>query len=507
MKNFVILKPFSDIRIGRVPDSFMVYVSKFGKEKPFCLLKQDFLSKILEKYSIVSLPFRLQLYFLQFPKRKAFLNYLFFPLSILFKNHFNFNRFSNNKNKPYRTEKSIKKLFEKVIYLNKSNISVINPLHGQSPLPYLSIPNIQQPESDTRTIISHYNKLFFNSLLTSINSIFFSDKKTDIEKTAGLNSKDSSRELSKKISEGIKDHNMEENRDKIQPTNISSDLKEKVIDFINVKNSYFSNLTVSNYITSNMISKKQNLSSLSDINQPGLQKDFSSKTNAITSGNMSYFYFPRFIFNKFSSIDLFSQKTNEENVGSMKTPKSTKDFLSITNKNDFSFKDIDYFHLPKFIFNSSPTIGIISNKIRQENIQNTRELFPSERERKKTTESKLLTEQSKQYPRNYLQKNNFRNSSRDVIKNNYFHKESNYLSDFPSIKYFYPNLKEYPEILDKKNIKKTNFKSPSLNNSYFPTDKTPSPVYPTGDNLFHLADKVYKIIVERVRREKEMGGY
>jgi hypothetical protein len=500
-------KLFSNIRIGNEPDFFLVYISRFKKENSLCILKQDFLSKILEKYCIAYMPFKLQLYFLQFPKRKAFLNYLFFPLSILFKNHFNFNRLSRKGNKPQSIERSIKKVFEEVIYFNKPKASVIDFLHEQS-LSHLPTLNIRQPEPDDNTIISHYNKLIFNYLLTSANSLFYSDKNSNIETSVGLTPKVFSHTIiSKKIFEGGRNHHTEGDKNNTQSSNIASSLEDTIIPLINVKNSYFSGLTINNTTASNIITQEQNLNSLSDRNQPGTQKNFSAMKNEITVGNTSYFYFPSFMFNKFSPIDLLSQKTTKENEESIKTPKPTKDFLSITNKKYFSFNDIDYFQLPKFISHSSSTIGIISNKVYQENIQNTKAIFNPKKEYKKAIENRSFPEQSKRYPQGSLQKSPFKSSSRNVIRNNYFHKESKILNGFPSIKYFNPNLREYPENPEDKNIKKTNFKSPSLNNSYFPTDKIPSPVYSTGDDLFHLADKVYKIIVERVRREKEMGGY
>ena len=508
MKKLGMSKLFPNMRVGNGPDSFLVYVSKFKKENSLCILKQDFLSKILEKYCIAYMPFKLQLYFLQFPKRKAFLNYLFFPLSILFKNNFNFNRLLKKGNEPQNIEKSIKKVFEKVIYFNKPKASIINLSHRQTSLSNPPTTNIQQSEPDNSTIIFPYNEMIFNYVLTSINSLFYSDRNTYIEKPAGFSPKVSfSTIIPKKIVKGSRNHHMERDKENTQSSNTSSSSKDTIIPFINVKRSYFPDLMVNYSTSSNIITQKQKSNSLSDTNQPGTQKEFYSKTNEIALGNINYFYFPRFMFNKFSPIDLLSQKTTKENEESIKTPKPIKDFLSITNKKDFSFNDINYFQLPEFIFNSSSTIGIISNKVYRENIQNTKAIFNTEKGHKKAIENRSFPEQSKRYPQDSLQKSSLKSLSGNVIRNNYFHKESKILNDFPSIKYFYPNLREHPEIPEDKNIKKTNFKSPSLNNSYFPADKITSPVYPTGDNLFHLADKVYKIIVERVRREKEMGGY
>ncbi len=595
----MILKPFSNIQISLSPDSFMAYASKLGDKRFFGFLRQDFSGKIFNRYRILSDCFRLQLYFLRFPSKDAFLNYLFFPLSILLKNRITFNRFTNDANRPYGVDRLIKEIFDKAIY-NNSAFTTINFLYGRLPLSTPSVPNIVYTKSNFSFINLYHNKLmsyWVNPTLSSKNAAY-------IMRNLGFREDMvSSTLISEKIVNGLRDHYKEVSRDEILYKESHSGLDEKGISSGSIGECYFPGFMIGSSALSDMILRKLSKkslkmmerielseethsskqpkripyakekfayvpafiigsSALSDVifkklgqeSQKAIERvelpesiDSIGQTKRVSYAKEEFAYIPTFMTVSTPLSNVIFRKLNQVSLGAVESVELPENTYSSNQPERISYSNEESDYVPKFTISSSALSDVIFKKLNQRNlktiegielqeknhssgqpegisfsnreytylpsfiisssivssIKSKKRFYSSADEYKGSLESKILPEQPRQSPGNYLQKINYR----DLQMAKQFSRQSEYSRTFPPVKYFRPNLAAEPGVLSTKSDKNSKLKSLSSDYSSLSPDKIPAAVSVEGDNLYNLADRIYKIIVDRVKREREIRGY
>jgi hypothetical protein len=541
----VILKPFSNIQISLSPDSFMLSASKWSDKRFFGFLKQDFSGKIFNRYRIISDCFRLQLYFLRFPRKYAFLNYLFFPLSILLKNRITFNRFADDANRPYSVDRLIKEIFEKAVY-NNSAFTTINFLYGHLPLSISSVPNIVYPKSNFSFINLYHDKL----MSYWVNPTLFSGKVAYIMRNLGFRENVvSSTSISGEIVNGLKDHYKEVSREEILYKKSYSGFDEKGISSGSIGECCFPGFTIGSSALSDMILRKLSKKSLKMMERIELSEEtYSSKQpKRIPYAKEEFSYIPAFMTVSTKLSNVIFRKLNQESLGTVESVELPENTYSSNQPERISYSNEESDYVPRFTISSSALSDVIFKKLNQRNLKTKEGIelqekthsskqpggvsfsnweytyFPgflisssiignikskkrfdsSAGEYKGNLESEIILKQPQQSPGNYSQRKIYR----DLQIDKQIPEQSEYLRTFPSVKYFHPNLAVEPEVLSTKSDKNSKLKSFSSDYSSLSPDKIPAAVSVEGDNLNNLADRIYKIIVDRVKREKEMRGY